>query len=122
MIFDQSKRLILQVRDMLDVHDSRSQYYLTHHYHQSSSEFGERLRLQDVGHDFVGNRRTSGKTSWGASRGLEVEFIRLRHDYRPGARFTRQIEESRNSTGLRAASRHRTAILTKQGHVVTFGT
>ncbi len=48
-----------------------------------------------------------------ACRGLEIESIRLRHDDRRHARFAGQVEEARNSAGLRVPSAHRAAILTK---------
>ena len=47
------------------------------------------------------------------NQGREFDLIRLRIEDKRTARSTGQIEESRDSAGLRVLSPHRTAFLTK---------
>ena len=57
-----------------------------------------------------------------ATRGLEIELIRFRHDDRRRARLAGQIEEASNSAGLGVRSTHMAAFMTKRGQVGTFET
>ena len=51
------------------------------------------------------------------NQGRVFDSIRFLHDDRRPAYFAGPIEESRNSTGLRAPSPRRTALLTKRGQI-----
>ena len=55
--------------------------------------------------------------TWKASRGLEFESIRFRHDDTGPAYFAGEIEEAKNSAGLRVPSPQRGAFLTKRRQV-----